>query len=380
MEDVPAGPVAPMSAPCPRLSVVIPVRDGGAAFARCLEALDRSSFEDFERIVVDDGSRDDSAALAERHGAIVIRREVSGGPALARNEGARAARAPHIFFLDADVVVHPDTLGHAAAHLDRDPGLTAVFGSYDDTPAAPGLVSQYRNLLHHYVHQQGTFIEDARPAHTFWTGCGLIDRQAFLAAGGFDPERYQRPAIEDIELGYRLTAAGHRIVLARDVLVTHLKQWTLRSMLETDIVCRGVPWMLLLLRTRRQETDLNVKGSQRLSVLLVGLGLLALATAPWWSHALTAWLVSLKALAVANHGFYRFLRRKRGLGFALGAFALHYLYFIGCGLSVGIAWLLSHRAASSGRDPSWPIPRPYVLRRRAREAAGAPARGAGRRA
>ena len=113
------------------------------------------------------------------------------------------------------------------ARFEADPGLAGLFGSYDDEPAAPGLVSRFRNLLHHYVHQAGTFVDDARPAQTFWTGCGLIRRDVFLEAGGFDPQLYRRPAIEDIELGYRMTRAGHRIVLARDVQATHLKRWTL---------------------------------------------------------------------------------------------------------------------------------------------------------
>ena len=154
-----------------------------------------------------------------------------------------------IFFLDADVAVHPETLGRALARFDADPALTAFFGSYDDQPGRTGFVSQYRNLLHHFVHQQGDFRDDIRPAHTFWTGCGMIRRDVFLEYGGFDPRLYPRPAIEDIELGYRLTRAGHRIVLARDVLATHMKRWTLAEMVRTDIFRRGVPWMLLIKRT-----------------------------------------------------------------------------------------------------------------------------------
>ena len=56
----------------------------------------------------------------------------------------------------------------------RGPALTAVMGSYDDTPSEPGLVSQYRNLLHHFVHQVGR-----EKASTFWAGCGAVRRGAF---------------------------------------------------------------------------------------------------------------------------------------------------------------------------------------------------------
>jgi glycosyltransferase involved in cell wall biosynthesis len=322
--------------------VVIPVHNGGRDFERCLRELRASSWTDFELIVVDDGSTDDSAALAESFGARVERQGTPQGPAAARNHGANVALAPLVFFLDADVAVHCDTLARALAHFVRDPRLAALFGSYDDQPAAPALVSQYRNLLHHYVHQQGQFTGDARPAHTFWTGCGAIRRDIFLALGGFDPSLYTRPAIEDIELGYRLTRAGHRIILARDVLATHLKRWTLKQILLTDTFQRGVPWMVLMLRTRVAETDLNVNRSQRACVAATGVGLLGLAASPVWPLAVGLLAANLSVNALLNRDFYRFLARRKGWRFALASFPLHYLYFCCCGLSVAVALALKY--------------------------------------
>jgi GT2 family glycosyltransferase len=138
------------------------------------------------------------------------------------------------------VCVHPDTLARFAARFAADPALDAVMGTYDDTPAAPNFLSQYKNLFHHYVHQHcdGSI-------STFWSGCGAIRRPLFLTCGGFDAQRYRCPAIEDIELGTRLHAAGYRIVLDRRITATHLKRWTLGSLLKTDIVNRGVPWVRL---------------------------------------------------------------------------------------------------------------------------------------
>jgi hypothetical protein len=294
---------------------------------------------DFELIVVDDGSTDDSAAIARKTGAIVVRNPTPRGPAAARNRGAQAATAPLIFFLDADVAVHPETLGRALARFDSDPGLSALFGSYDDAPAAPGLVSQYRNLLHHFVHQHGPFVGDVRPAHTFWTGCGTIRRDVFLEFGGFDPRLYPRPAIEDIELGYRLTRAGHRIILSRDVQATHLKRWTLPEMVRTDIFRRGVPWMLLIQRTGMIETDLNVRTNQKACVALTGLTLAAASCGlviPWiWATAGAG--IGLAAIVALNRHFFAFLVRHRGWAFAAAALPLHLLYYCCCGLSVVIA-------------------------------------------
>ena len=280
MDDVPAGPASQK----PRrsaLSVVVPVRNGGSDFERCLRRLHDSNWTDFELIVVDDGSTDDSGAIAHRMGAVVARHERSLGPAAARNLGAQLATAPLIFFLDADVAVYPETLSRGMDRFMADPLLTALFGSYDDQPPAPGLVSQFRNLLHHFVHQQGVFHQESRPAHTFWTGCGMIRREVFLDFGGFDPRLYPRPAIEDIELGYRLARTGHKIILARDVLATHMKRWSLAEVVRTDIFRRGVPWMLLIKRSGRLETDLNVSPIQRICVAITGLTMLAMVALPW---------------------------------------------------------------------------------------------------
>ena len=133
-----------------------------------------------------------------------------------RNHGADAARGQYLVFVDGDVAVHPETLGRIAATFAADATIDAVFGSYDTRPAAPNLFSQYKNLFHHFVHQEGR-----AEAWTFWTGCGAIRRSVFAAMGGFDPS-YDRPCIEDIELGVRLHKAGHRVVLRKDIQVTHL--------------------------------------------------------------------------------------------------------------------------------------------------------------
>ena len=84
--------------------------------------------------------------------------------------------------------------------------IGAVFGAYDESPAAPGLVSQAKNLAHAFVHHGSP-----GNAVTFWAGLGAVRTQVFLAVNGFD-ERFGRPSIEDIDLGYRLTAAGFGIV------------------------------------------------------------------------------------------------------------------------------------------------------------------------
>lgn len=315
------------------ISVIIPVHNGGAAFRRCLASLAVAASPPGEVIVVADGDTDGSRHLADSFGARVLRLDAAGGPARARNLGARTARGDVLFFMDADVAIPPDTLGQVADAFREEPGVAAVFGSYDDEPAVPNFLSQYKNLFHHYVHQ--TAREDAS---TFWAGCGAIRRDTFLAVGGFD-ENYRRPSIEDIELGHRLKQAGYRIRLNKALQVKHLKRWTVASLLQSDFWCRAVPWTELIMRDRRFINDLNVRVSSGISVLLT-YGLLGSFIGAWrWAGFWAVAAMLGLALLALNAPLYRFFQRKRGLWFAIRALPWHWLYHLYCGLAfvIGVA-------------------------------------------
>ena len=319
------------------ISVVVPVRNDPGHLRACLESLGASrGAVDREVIVVDDASTDDSAAVAAALGARVLRLDRRAGPAAARNRGAEAARGEHLFFVDADVCVHPETLGQVVATFAADPGIDALFGSYDRQPGAANFLSQYKNLFHHFVHQEGS-----AEASTFWSGCGAIKRSAFLEVGGFDTG-YARPCIEDIELGVRLRRAGRRIVLRRDIQARHLKRWTLAGILKSDVWDRGVPWTELMLREGSLPDDLNLRLAQRVSAALAYLWVAALLAAAWrpLGVGVGAWLglacLLLLAIVAVNRRFYAFFVRERGLWFAVRVVPLHVLYYLYSGVALAI--------------------------------------------
>ena len=244
------------------VSVIIPCYNQGRFLGEAIDSVLAQSYRNFEIILVDDGSTDTTVEVARRYGAKVLSTGGRKGPAKARNQGAREAKGDVVFFIDADICLHHNTLSRVAHGFATDPGVDAIIGSYDDSPEQQDVLSMYRNLMHRYVHQQGR-----AEASTFWSGCGAIRRSVFLQHGGFD-ESYRRPAIEDIELGYRLVAAGHRIQLDRSLEVKHLKRWTFVNLVKTDIFDRGMPWTELILRDGNMPNDLNIQLSQRVSVAL----------------------------------------------------------------------------------------------------------------
>lgn len=277
----------------PGLAAVVPATNAPPTLGRCLEAI-RCAAEPPEELVV-------------------VERPAGAGPARARNEGARRAAHEILVFVDADVVVHADVFTRIRAAFAADPGLTALFGSYDDAPEAPGLVSGFRNLLHHHVHQRA-----AGPAATFWAGLGAVRRDAFLEVGGFDAARFPRPSIEDVELGMRLAAAGARIRLDPSVQGTHLKAWSLAEMVRTDFARRGVPWVALLLERRSASTALNLGWRHRASAAFCTLAVAAAAARrPGMSAACALAFVAL------NGSLYALLARRRGVWKACAGVPLH---------------------------------------------------------
>lgn len=357
------------AAPVPALSVIVPAHNAAGQLDRCLGALkaSESTGASCELIVVDDGSTDTTALVAARYADVVVQLGGSpNGPAYARNRGVETSRGQILVFVDADVIVHADALPRIVAAFRDHPDVSAVFGSYDARPMDRGVVSQYRNLLHHHVHQR-----NAGEAETFWAGLGAMRRDAFLEAGMYDEWHYSRPQIEDIELGRRLRNSGRRILLKPEIQGTHLKRWTLGGMLRTDLESRGVPWMRLLLREGPTPTShtLNLRPREKWCTAFVGAGMLAVAIGVVWAEPF-ALLAGLAALLIAlglNLQFIVFVGRAAGIRTGIATLGLHLLYYLNNVFSGTIGRLVyelfgapqpsaARAAVASLGTPTWPPP------------------------
>jgi glycosyltransferase involved in cell wall biosynthesis len=312
-------------------SIIIPVWSGGTNFAKCLSSAMAAIQKGDEIIVVADGEGDGSWRIAEQMGARVVKLPARSGPGRARNIGAEASEANLLFFVDADVIIPPDSIERIRSIFETEKDLAALIGSYDEEPSEANFHSQYKNLFHHYVHQRGR-----AEASTFWGACGAIRRDVFLKAGGFDPS-YDRPSIEDIELGYRLNAASQKIRLLPDLQVKHLKRWNAYSLIGTDVFDRATPWTELIwdrfIRQKpRVPNDLNLGLSYRLSMISSFL-LIAVSIASFFTHWAWPLILVFGSLFVwVNIPFFKFFKLKRGSRFALHALAWRFGYDIYSGL------------------------------------------------
>jgi cellulose synthase/poly-beta-1,6-N-acetylglucosamine synthase-like glycosyltransferase len=307
-----------------KLAVVVPATDSPSTLARCLDALAAADEPPDEVIVVDQPR--------------------FAGPASARNLGAARSTSELIAFVDADVIVAPDAFARIREHFRRDPELVAVFGSYDDSVVTRSRAARFRNLLHHHVHTRS-----AGPATTFWAGLGAVRRGAFEEVGGFDEVRYPRPSIEDVELGMRLADKGARIRLDPYIRGTHLKDWTLARMVQTDFAGRGVPWVHLLLERREAPTTLNLGWRERVSAIAAVASTFLVLRGRFGRAAGAA-----AVLVVLNLPFYRLLRQRLGGRDAALSVPIHIAHHLAAVAAVPVG-VLTHFARrdreGNERDP-----------------------------
>ena len=318
----------------PTISVIMPAYKAAALLPRVLAPLIamRDAGEIDEVIVVDDVSPDDTAAVARQLGADVLVMPANGGPGAARNLAATVARGDILWLVDSDVIAWPGG-GNLIRQAFAEPGVAAVFGSYDTTPAGTPWFSRYKNLTHRFYHQHAN-----HEATTFWAGCGAISAEMYRRVGGFDVETYKVPSIEDIELGYRIKHAGGRILVLPELQGKHLKVWTIRNAIHTDLFRRALPWSRLMISREGVADDLNTSRLERVKAVVAGLFLLSLLALPVAPGIWPATLVLMLAALALNAAFAKFLVQNGGVGFAAASLLYHQVYYV---YSAGaFAWCL----------------------------------------
>lgn len=331
----------------PRMSftVVIPVKNGSATLERCLASIRESAAEAglddgrVEVVVVDNGSADRTAEIAEELGCRVLYVPAAEGVSVSRNTGARVGRGDVLVFTDADVVLNRRAF--TSLHLAlSDPELEGVVGTQDPRTSYRRYCSRFKNfwMAYSYRRLRG-------PVTLFYTTAAAIRRPLFLDLGGFD-EAYRKPAVEDTEFGQRLGDAGARVEIRRGFQVDHLKEYTLFSLLATDFR-RSALLARMLLRHRRAAAPR--KSGRRLNTTSVPVTVMFGVVVGSFAWALlgTALMLANPALALAgaaglllcllfHGGFIGFIARYGGTWSALRGIPLILLDIVW--ISAGLGW------------------------------------------
>ena len=284
----------------PRVTVVIPAYNAAGTLADTLTALGTQTIgrDRFAVIVVDDGSTDDTAALAERLGATVIR-QANAGPAAARNAGAAAADCDVVVFTDADCAPAPEFLENILAPL-ADPTVAGVQGAYRTRQTT--LVARFAQLE---FADRYAFVARRPTIDLVATYAAAYRKTVFDAAGGFDTS-FCVADNEDTELSYRLAAAGHRLVFAPAAIVYHRHPATLARYLRIKL--RRAFWRFRACRDHPQKLvcDGYTPPVIRVQTVLAGGFGLGLAALPLTSLGAALSGLSLAALFATTIPFVRF--------------------------------------------------------------------------
>lgn len=331
----------------PLISVIIPNRNGAATLGPCLAAATGLDDPALEVIVVDDCSRDESAAIIQRFPCRLIPLTAHGGAGRARNAGAAQAEGEILFFTDADCVLRPDTLAQVRRRLAEAPDA-ALGGTYTPRPFDDQrFFSRFQSVFVNYSESKRPERPDYLATHAL-----AMTAAAFRASGGFAEGGL--PILEDVEFSHRLRRAGVRLVLDPAIQVRHIFGFSLLGSLR-NAVRKSRYWIVYSLGNRDLLADSGTASLElkfNVGAFALCATLLALAAAGYPPALIAAALAAGANLLVSRRLLGAF-HAAAGPWFALGA-TLYYLGFyplpVGAGAVAGLADFLRGRRGR-GKGP-----------------------------
>jgi lipopolysaccharide/colanic/teichoic acid biosynthesis glycosyltransferase/GT2 family glycosyltransferase len=264
-----------MDTAVPLVSIVIPAYNAAATIGECVQAARQQDFPAaYEVIVVDDGSADDTARLAEADGAVVIRQGRSR-PAAARNAGIQAARGEIVCFTDADCAPRPDWLAQ----------LTAPFANPEIVGGKGTYATRQREIVARFVqieYEDKYDLLRPQPRIDFIDTYSAAYRRAVLVANGCFDERF--PYLEDQELSFRLAARGYQMVFQPPAVVYHRHSASLPAYFRKKFIIGY--WKAQVVRRFPGQ---GVKDSHTPQVMKLQMGLVALMGLAAVATLITTW-------------------------------------------------------------------------------------------
>jgi glycosyltransferase involved in cell wall biosynthesis len=192
----------------PTVSVIIPVYNQMQFVSQAIESVLAQTFIDYEIIVINDGSTDNTAeVLANYEKHIRLITQTNAGLSAARNSGLTIARGEMIGFLDADDLWYPGMLSTMVAHLRRNPHIDLVCGAWDVIDEKGRIIKPLNKPSNFKAKVQADFLRAVATGNLFLVHALLIRHKCFECCGAFDPDLR---AVEDWDMWIRLAAHGHK--------------------------------------------------------------------------------------------------------------------------------------------------------------------------
>jgi glycosyltransferase involved in cell wall biosynthesis len=212
----------------PFISVIIPNHNGEKTIGLCLEAAFASRYANFEVIVVDDCSSDNSLTIIDNYPCRLVRLSEHDGASKARNTGAYNSKGDALFFIDADCLLQPDTLAKAASAYTEGEPRVIIGGTYTWLPFDQNFFSIFQSIFIHHSETKNIQNPDYIATHAM-----LIQADIFKKSGGFHEDFM--PILEDVEFSHRLKIMGYKLRMDPDIQVQHIFNYNLIKSLRNGI-------------------------------------------------------------------------------------------------------------------------------------------------
>ncbi len=321
------------------ISIIVPNRNGAATIARCLEAVFASCYPNFEVIVVDDGSVDNSVAAIKSFPCRLFRLDRHSGASRARNFGAAQSNGSILFFTDADCVLKKDALSIAAQTISSAGPGVVVGGTYARTPYDNRYFSYFQSAFINYFETKRATSPDYIATHAM-----VIDARTFAESGGF--AEHFLPILEDVELSHRLRRAGCKLLINPDIQVQHIFDYSLGKSLRNAII-KSMYWTIYSIGNGDLLADSGTASVElKINVLAWFTSMLLLLTALATGERTFLWFVApvMGLNLFTNRGLFMAFYRDKGLFFSILAGA-YYLFVYPVAVGVGsLAGIIRYRA------------------------------------
>ncbi len=315
-----------------KYSIIIPVFDNKAGLLSCLKALKKQINKQTEIIVIDDNSSQKGIEkVAKKFTRKFIKLKKNSGAGLARNSGVKLAKGKYLIFIDSDVVISDKFFKKILRKIQKLSPDSCLQGVYGEKTPIKSLCSQYKNLYYFY-----NFFHRISKDNFFYLSshCFVIPKRIFEKVGGFNSQI--RTVIEDADLSYRLLRKGYRVILDRELVVSHLKRFSWLNLLLNDarLSFTKAKHILRNIFKNDKEKLIIISGGKLnemypiiLSVLVAPLLLVGfLAFFFLREKIIFCFLIPLFFIfMLLNLVFFRFIRDKKGMAFLLKIIPLFYL-------------------------------------------------------
>jgi len=308
-----------------KMSVIIPVYNSKDTIEECLKSVYNSDYKNYEVIVVDDRSTDNSIEIIKKFPCKLIRMGKNSGPAKARNTGVKYSKGDILLFMDADVLIKKNTLKKFNDSLKRVKEASAIQAIYSKYVKYNNFSNIYKMLYLTYGFNRVS--EDFIP--TIASYCAAIKKSVFVSLKGYN-ENIPTASSEDDEFGHKLSNKGYKIYLDKEIECDHIVKLDLIGTIKRDFIMASAV-VKSILRNENNEMKNTIKNKKfatnvgldtTISPLIALFIFLSIIFLILKSNYFTTsiFFVSIALFLFINNKFLKYIKENKGLIFTIKSF------------------------------------------------------------